>query len=180
MVPVALHGAPVKSAAMYDRPVVRLVDRDTQSPEPVSHRRNSIAFFDAQFANSGKRRFAIGAGRSNEQHRKFIDSQRYLAGSTSMPRSRAERTTMSATGSSPNSRTFSIVMSAPISISISITPVRVGLTPTLGIVTLASASNRGREYDKCRRRQVSGNLDISARQVLTAAQHYLGLALIHD
>ncbi|MCY1459009.1 hypothetical protein D9M71_764460 [compost metagenome] len=47
-----------------------------------------------------------------------------------MPFSLAERTRRSATGSPPTSRWFSRVMSAPINLRMSITPVRVGLMPT--------------------------------------------------
>ncbi|MNN95583.1 hypothetical protein D3C81_2144130 [compost metagenome] len=47
-----------------------------------------------------------------------------------MPFSFAERTRRSATGSPPTMRWFSRVMSPPISLRMSITPVRVGLMPT--------------------------------------------------
>src|SRR5690606_2912354 len=52
------------------------------------------------------------------------------ASGISMPLSLAERTRTSATGSPPTSRWFSRVMSPPISLRMSITPVRVGLMPT--------------------------------------------------
>jgi len=48
----------------------------------------------------------------------------------SMPRSRAARTRISATGSAPTSRSFSNWISAPMPRRISIAPARVGFTPT--------------------------------------------------
>src|SRR5690606_10830758 len=58
----------------------------------------------------------------------------------SMPLSFAERTRISATGSPPTSRSFSRVISPPISLRMSITPVRVGLMPTCSSTSSAPSA----------------------------------------
>ena len=57
-----------------------------------------------------------------------------------MPFSGALLTTRSATGSPPESRGLSRRISAPISLRMSITPVRVGFTPTWGRVSSLSSA----------------------------------------
>ncbi len=68
-------GPATEAAAMNNRSVRRFLDRDPQRAQTRRHRRNTVAFLHAQFADSRERRFAARRRRRDKQRRKLVNRQ---------------------------------------------------------------------------------------------------------
>ena len=94
------------------------------------------------------------------------------AGSTSIPLSSDERTRDRRPA--PRRRGADRLSSAnlaPMSRRMSMTPVRVGLTPTPPIVTSAASDSSAANDDECCRRQIGGHADVDGSQRCLGAVH---------
>ena len=79
MIAKTVDGAALESPAVHYRTIRPLLDLDPQGLQSGRHGRDAIAFLDAQFLETREDGLARRGRGRHEQHRKFIDRERYEA-----------------------------------------------------------------------------------------------------